>query len=1022
LEEQKKCPFCREWIITDAIKCRYCGSMLSDDPSSGGVGMTALKQTLSGKYEILGEIGRGGMATVYKARQINLDRIVALKVLPPQFTHDLEFVKRFQDEARHSARVSHPNLIAIHDVGNEQNLYYISMEFLSGETLRDRIVREGALPENEIRRIIEPVAEGLATAHEQNLIHRDIKSSNIFLTDKGRPVLMDFGIAKALDSTQQMTQSGTVLGTPEYMSPEQARGDATGARSDIYSLGIVMYEMATGRLPFQGDHPLSTLNMIATQPPTPPKGINTNVSEELQGRILKCLEKEPGNRFQSATKIFTGTIDIPEQPEQIEQDIPKEMEEEAPIHVETSGSKPTESKGSGSLGKAIIGVAALIVVVAAIIGIRMFSGSGENAPGGGAVIQQQAQKTDKGRKKSSLVKVTSDVTPRYSLKLPPPKSTEGVISDLQKQRIANLLQDAQDQFNSGDLKQAFKTYELVQLVDSGNELAHTGMQSIYDTYLKRADERYQSGDYSGYDRINSEACDKFSSMQIANLHMRADRYFKDGRYAVGLNDAITSYQAVLKVKGDDQVAQARLKEATRLGMESSFKDGDYAGFETLGSQLIKYLPSEAVNLYNRWGDKYYVANRLLREGKHDAVNMYKRALKLESTNSYAMKQLELIKYDLRKQYEALDDFRAKLSLGVLALKYYPDDDYFIAEIVTPELKRGNSAYQSGNYVKAQDHYRRVLDYHPSNPTVRQKLGQAGSAEKNRLAKIAKDKRIATENRKFSDFISSGDGAARRGDYVTALKDYKSALSIKPNEVSVSNKIREIEPKAKHQSFRARVGMKFMKIPGGSFQMGSNNGDSDEKPVHRVTVSSFYMLSTEVTQRMWKEVMGNNPSNWKGDNLPVEKVSWNDCQKFVSKLNSMYPGHNYRLPTESEWEYACRAGTSTKYYSGNSDSDLGRVGWYDDNSSSKTHSVGQKGSNSWGLYDMHGNVWEWCEDWKGDYSSRSVTNPKGSSSGSSRVLRGGCWSYEARSCRSAYRRWYDPGVRYAINGFRLVCAD
>ena len=465
-----------------------------------------------------------------------------------------------------------------------------------------------------------------------------------------------------------------------------------------------------------------------------------------------------------------------------------------------------------------------------------------------------------------------------------------------------------------------------------------------------------------------------------------------------------------------------MKEATRLGMESSFKDGDYAGFETLGSQLIKYLPSEAVNLYNRWGDKYYVANRLLREGKHDAVNMYKRALKLESTNSYAMKQLELIKYDLRKQYEALDDFRAKLSLGVLALKYYPDDDYFIAEIVTPELKRGNSAYQSGNYVKAQDHYRRVLDYHPSNPTVRQKLGQAGSAEKNRLAKIAKDKRIATENRKFSDFISSGDGAARRGDYVTALKDYKSALSIKPNEVSVSNKIREIEPKAKHQSFRARVGMKFMKIPGGSFQMGSNNGDSDEKPVHRVTVSSFYMLSTEVTQRMWKEVMGNNPSNWKGDNLPVEKVSWNDCQKFVSKLNSMYPGHNYRLPTESEWEYACRAGTSTKYYSGNSSSDLGRVGWYDDNSGSKTHSVGQKGSNSWGLYDMHGNVWEWCQDWKGDYPSGSVTDPKGPSSGSYRVLRGGSWYVLARYCRSAYRNWVNPDVRGGNVGFRLVCAD
>ena len=309
MSETKRCPFCDEEIRINALKCKHCGSMLSDDPSSGGVGMTALKQTMAGKYEILGEIGRGGMATVYKARQINLDRIVALKVLPPQFTHDMEFVKRFQDEARNAARVSHHNLIAIHDVGSEQNLYYISMEFLSGETLRDRILREGALPEAEIRRIITPIADGLSHAHEQNLIHRDIKSSNIFLTDKGRPVLMDFGIAKALDSTQKMTQSGTVLGTPEYMSPEQAQGKTTDARSDIYSLGIVMYEMATGRLPFQGDHPLSTLHLITTQPPTPPKGINTNVSEELQARILKCLEKEPGKRFQSATVIFIDSIE-----------------------------------------------------------------------------------------------------------------------------------------------------------------------------------------------------------------------------------------------------------------------------------------------------------------------------------------------------------------------------------------------------------------------------------------------------------------------------------------------------------------------------------------------------------------------------------------------------------------------------------------------------------------------------------------------------------------------------------------
>ena len=215
------------------------------------------------------------------------------------------------------------------------------------------------------------------------------------------------------------------------------------------------------------------------------------------------------------------------------------------------------------------------------------------------------------------------------------------------------------------------------------------------------------------------------------------------------------------------------------------------------------------------------------------------------------------------------------------------------------------------------------------------------------------------------------------------------------------------------------GMTFVKIPGGSFQMGSNDGDSNEKPVHKVTIRPFYMMTTEVTQGMWKKVMGNNPSNFKGDNLPVERVSWNDCQAFLKKLNSKYPGKTYRLPTEAEWEYACRAGTTTKYYSGNRDSDLGRVGWYRGNAGSKTHPVGQKSPNSWGLYDMHGNVYEWCSDWYGDYPSGSMTDPQGPSSGKYRVLRGGSWSSGAYYCRSAIRYYSPPSSTYNIYGFRIV---
>ena len=221
---------------------------------------------------------------------------------------------------------------------------------------------------------------------------------------------------------------------------------------------------------------------------------------------------------------------------------------------------------------------------------------------------------------------------------------------------------------------------------------------------------------------------------------------------------------------------------------------------------------------------------------------------------------------------------------------------------------------------------------------------------------------------------------------------------------------------KHSLNGPAMGMKFVRIPGGTFVMGSNDGDNDEEPVYQVTIRSFQMMTTEVTQVMWKAVMSNNPSNFKGDNLPVEKVSWNDCQDFIRKLNQRDTGKNYRLPTEAEWEYACRAGTTTRFYSGNHYSYLNRVGWYNGNSGKKTHPVGEKQPNAWGLYDMHGNVWEWCQDWSGSYPSGSAW---GLSTGSERVCRGGSWNHAVDDNRSANRGYYDPSYLANTLGFRLA---
>lgn len=211
-------------------------------------------------------------------------------------------------------------------------------------------------------------------------------------------------------------------------------------------------------------------------------------------------------------------------------------------------------------------------------------------------------------------------------------------------------------------------------------------------------------------------------------------------------------------------------------------------------------------------------------------------------------------------------------------------------------------------------------------------------------------------------------------------------------------------------------MEFMEIPTGSFRMGSTEFFDSEKPVHKVKISeAFYLGKYEVTQAQWQVVMGNNPSYFKGDNLPVENVSWEDVQEFIAKLNRKGEG-TYRLPTEAEWEYACRAGTSGDY-AGN----LDEMGWYEGNSERKTHPVGQKKPNGWGLYDMHGNVWEWCEDWyDGGYYARSPnSDPKGPSEGSTRVARGGGCDFPSVACRSATRYGFRPVLRGNTLGFRLV---
>ena len=269
---------------------------------------------LGSRYEIIEKIGNGGMATVYKAKDLVLKRYVAVKILREEYTTDNEFIKRFNTEAESAASLTHPNIVSVYDVGKEGNLYYIVMELIKGKTLKEIIVEDGRMGWKWSVKIANQIAQALETAHRNNIIHRDIKPHNIIITEDGTAKVTDFGIAKAV-SNSTITAFGTTIGSVHYFSPEHARGGYTDAKSDLYSLGVVLYEMVTGRVPFDADTPVSVALKHMQEKPVPPIELNPAIPQSLNDLILKAMEKDPNMRYSTATEMIEDLDKILKNPE-----------------------------------------------------------------------------------------------------------------------------------------------------------------------------------------------------------------------------------------------------------------------------------------------------------------------------------------------------------------------------------------------------------------------------------------------------------------------------------------------------------------------------------------------------------------------------------------------------------------------------------------------------------------------------------------------------------------------------------
>ncbi len=260
---------------------------------------------LSDRYELTAHLARGGMADVFQGRDELLGRSIAVKVLHSQYSTDEAFVKRFRKEAQAAANLTHPNIVGIYDWGQFDSTYYIVMELVDGRSLRDVLKSEGALLPRRAVEIAADVAAALSVAHRAGLVHRDIKPGNILLAPDGTVKVTDFGIARAWDDSQELTKTGAVMGTATYFSPEQAQGAVADERSDVYSLGIVLYEMLTGAPPFRGDSPMAVAFQHVSQPPQPPSALNPDVPSHLDAIVMRAMSKDPEARYQTAEELRT---------------------------------------------------------------------------------------------------------------------------------------------------------------------------------------------------------------------------------------------------------------------------------------------------------------------------------------------------------------------------------------------------------------------------------------------------------------------------------------------------------------------------------------------------------------------------------------------------------------------------------------------------------------------------------------------------------------------------------------------
>jgi formylglycine-generating enzyme required for sulfatase activity len=903
-----------------------------DQSTFGGGGLTGnadldMEIVDLSRYEVQQTLGKGGMGEVLLATDTRLNRKVAIKRMLGDAVTSQTAVKRFLTEAQSIAALNHFNIVQIHDYGRDKDGPFLIMEYVGGGSLLDKC-REGALPLEEAVELTCQLCDGLEMAHDAGIIHRDIKPANVLLTSRGEPKLTDFGLARQDTGDTGQTMAGAVLGTLDFMPPEQRR-DATQTdnRSDLWSLAATLYQLVTGE---------------------PPRVIDLDeVPQQLRTTLSTALKTKPDARYQTAGEFKDALQQTTRTASQPIREPAAELDGgECPkCHTQNEANRKFCSECAAALRVSCLKCETEIPVWEKVCG----DCGGKQAERAASKLKEFASQRDQAEEHRREYRFDDALQIARSL------------ASVEDERIAE----------------------------------HVPWAEEFVTATKAAWERERESAVTHFEeaRTHRDAFDYSSAIHTVESVPKAMRTSEVSGYLQQLaSDHAESEELINTIS--ERVKRRDLKGLLEQVERAVELRGDRTDLHKLAEQLR---------------DREEKRQQQRDEACNEATRLFDTG---DAKGALAMIQ-SVPSEDLRSSYEQL---RSRLEQIVAA------EDRLTALV---KESKGDGVLDPDEVVSM---WQPTVSYLELNPRHEKIAG----FQQQLLARIQKSPGKYAEFGELADFWPEQPASVLSQLPPSVLSQLPpSMLSQLPSSVlsQLPRSILAQLPPSKNS-----IGMAFKPIIGGTFTMG-NDDDA-----HQVTLTQPFELGVyEVTQEQYEQVMRKNPSDSKGPQNPVENVSWDDAVKFCRKLSELpaekSAGYLYRLPTEAEWEYACRAGTTTDYSFGNDsnynfgdddsnysfgdDSKLGDYAWYDENSDETTHPVGQKKPNAWGLYDMHGNVEEWCQDWSGDYPSGSVTDPTGAASGSHRVFRGGSWDSISDDCYSAIRCGNSPDFRDYNLGFRVL---